>query len=122
MVETNKGLLFLLPFLLVFPFLDLCPFFRFICKVSFRSPSREGEESCPNLPKELVAVGPKAGVADEVEISESTGACWSFVIRVDIVGGGDGGETFCFLNDRCDVGEPCDGRFDIAQVAYNCLC
>jgi len=86
------------------------------------NPSREAEEGCPNLPKGSGAVSPKAGDADEVEISESTGACRSFDISVDIVGGGDGGETFCFLNDRCDVGEPCDGRFDIAQVAYNCLC
>ena len=39
------------------------------------NPSREDEEGCPNVPKELGAVGGKAGVADEVEISESTGAC-----------------------------------------------
>ena len=65
-------------------------------------------------------MGPYAGVADEVRTSESTELCCSFVMRVDIVDDGDGGETFCFLNDRCDVGEPCDGRFDIAQCANDC--
>ncbi len=39
------------------------------------NPSPEDEEGCPNVPKELGAVGSKAGVADEVEISEGTGAC-----------------------------------------------
>ena len=67
-------------------------------------------------------MGPNACVADEVELSKSTGTCCSFATRVDIVGSGDGGETLFFLNDRCAVGEPCDGRFDIAQGTYNWMC
>jgi len=117
--------------------MDFCSSFRFFFSFRFSTfvhslgslvklPSnistREGEEGCPNPPKEVVAVGPNACVADEVELSESTGTCCSFATRVDIVWGGWGGETFFFLNDRCDVGEPCDGRFGISQGAYNCLC
>ena len=79
-------------------------------------------EGCPKLPKEFGAVGTNACVAEGVGLPEGTGACWSFATRVAIVRGGDGGETFFFLNDRCDVGEPCDGRFGIAQCACNCLC
>lgn len=110
-----------------------CSSFRFFFSFRFstfihslaslvRLPSKiSTREGCPILPKEFVAVGPNACVVDEVGLSESTWTRCSFATRVDIVSGGDGGETFFFLNERCDVGEPCDGRFGIAQGAYNCL-